>query len=251
MNVRAEIRRTSGAGQRLFPLFCRLEFGISLFTMNDDFIARKERWAEKMAGRKLPCRSGSARMPPGQHEVKDFPVLDLGVKPRVSLEEWRLNITGEVENPVSLDWEALMALPQFTDVSDFHCVTTWSQLEMEWTGVAFFSLADLVLPKQSAQFVLLQSFDGYTTNLDLAACLDEDVLIAHSWGGQPLSLEHGGPARLVVPKRYAWKSAKWLREIRFSSTDALGYWEKRGYSNYADPFINDRFCSVKKSNPLV
>jgi DMSO/TMAO reductase YedYZ molybdopterin-dependent catalytic subunit len=207
----------------------------------DDLNTRKERWARKMAGKETRVARSGDRLPPGQHEVSDFPVLDLGIKPELPDTEWRLKIHGEVENSVDLTWEQFGELPQFTDVCDFHCVTTWSQFDLEFSGVAFFSIADLVKPKPSAQHVIMQSYDGYTTNLTLEAMLDDDVMIAHSWRGEALTTKHGGPARVLVPKLYAWKSPKWIREIKFSTTDEPGYWERRGYSNTADPFTNDRF----------
>jgi DMSO/TMAO reductase YedYZ molybdopterin-dependent catalytic subunit len=149
-----------------------------------------------------------------------------------------------VENPVTLKWDQFMALPQFDDVSDFHCVTTWSQFDMAWQGVSFFTLAELVRPKASATHVFFKSYDGYSTNNPLDALMDDDVLIAHRWNGQPLPVEHGGPARVIVPKRYAWKGAKWIREITFMDRDILGFWELRGYSNTADPWTDDRFSNT-------
>ncbi len=210
--------------------------------MNEDYVARKERWARKMAGQEKATVRSTHRLPPGQRQVHDFPVLDLGIHPEIALEAWELKIHGQVENPVTLNWDQFRALPQFQDVSDLHCVTTWSQFDMAWEGVAFFTLADLVKPKPQAQQLYFKSSDGYTTNNPLAACLDDDVLIAHSWNGKPLSKEHGGPARVILPKRYAWKGAKFIREIIFLDRDLLGYWELRGYSNSADPWLEDRFA---------
>ena len=120
--------------------------------------------------------------------------------------------------------------------------TTWSQFDMEWEGVAFFTVADLVKPTSEATHVFFKSYDGYSTNNPLEVCLDDDVLIAHKWNGQPLPREHGGPARLIIPKRYAWKGAKFIREIVFLDRDILGFWEVRGYSNTADPWKEDRFA---------
>lgn len=209
--------------------------------MNERYVAAKERWAAKMAGKpRLETRSTS-RLPPGQREVHNFPVLDLGIKPEVPLEQWELSIHGKVRNPVTLTWAQFMALPQFQDTSDFHCVTTWSQFNMPWQGVAFFSIAELVEPKPEASHVFFKSYDGYSTNNPLDVMLDDDVLIAHTWNGQPLPKEHGGPARVIVPKRYAWKGAKWIREIVFLDRDILGFWEVRGYSNTAEPWKEDRF----------
>ena len=209
--------------------------------MKDAYIAAKERWARKMAGTARPEVRSQDRLPPGQRQVHNFPVLDLGVKPEVPLDQWCLRIGGLVENPVNLDWKTFLELPQFTDTSDFHCVTTWSQFDMVWRGVAFFTLAELVRPKSNASHVFFKSYDGYSTNNPIEACLDDDVLIAHHWNGQPLGVEHGGPARVILPKRYAWKGAKWIREITFMDRDILGFWELRGYSNTADPWTEDRF----------
>ncbi|HTI69057.1 MAG TPA: sulfite oxidase-like oxidoreductase [Candidatus Limnocylindria bacterium] len=211
--------------------------------VKEAYIAAKERWARKMAGQEKPAVRSVDRLPPGQRQVDNFPVLDLGVKPEIPLDRWELRIGGQVENPITLKWNEFLALPVFRDVSDFHCVTTWSQFDMAWEGVAFFTLADLVKPKESATHVFFKSYDGYSTNNPLEACLDDDVLIAHTWNGQPLPAEHGGPARVILPKRYAWKGAKWIREITFMGRDILGFWEVRGYSNTADPWTNDRFSS--------
>ncbi len=211
--------------------------------MNEDYIARKERWARKMAGQEPSQVRSTNRLPPGQREVFNFPVLDLGVQPEVPLNQWSLKIHGKVENPITLNWEEFLKPPQFTDTSDFHCVTTWSQFAMRWQGVAFFTLADIVRPRPEAKYVFFKSYDGYSTNNPLEVCLDEDVLIAHSWNDQPLSRAHGGPARVIIPKRYAWKGAKFIREITFLDRDILGFWEIRGYSNSADPWLEERFSA--------
>ncbi len=210
--------------------------------MNNDLVARKERWARKVAGQEQPVLRSQDRLPPGQKLVHNWPVLDLGVHPEVSLNKWELKIHGHVENPVTLNWEQFIALPQFTDVSDFHCVTTWSRYDMEFIGVAFFTIVDLVRPRASASHVFFKSYDGYSTNNPLSVCLDDDVLIAHTADGQPLTVEHGGPARVIIPKRYAWKGAKFIREITFLDRDILGFWEVRGYSNDADPWLEQRFA---------
>src|SRR5256714_7573604 len=202
-----------------------------------------------MAGQKKAAPRSQGRLPPGQRQVHNFPVLDLGVRPDVTLGQWRLKIGGKVENPVTLDWAQFMALPQFNDVSDFHCVTTWSQFDMPWQGVAFFTLADLVRPKPEATHVFFKSYDGYSVNNPLDVCLDDDVLVAHSWNGKPLTAEHGGPARVIIPKRYAWKGAKFIREITFVDRDILGFWEVRGYSNTADPCSEDRFANKDQPPP--
>ena len=210
--------------------------------MKDAYIAAKERWALKMAGKAKRLVRATDRLPPGQRLVTDFPTLDLGIQPEVPRDKWELTISGKVAQPLTLNWEQFMALPQFSDISDFHCVTTWSQFDLKFTGVSFFTLAELVKPTAEASHVYFKASDGYTTNNPLEALLDDDVLLAHAWNDQPLTREHGGPARVIVPKRYAWKGAKWVKEIIFLDRDLLGFWELRGYSNTADPFTEDRFA---------
>lgn len=192
-------------------------------------------------GAKPSKTNANERIPAGQTEVKNFPRLDLGICPDVTTRNWRLRVYGMVENELNIDWAAFRAMPQVTDVSDFHCVTRWSQLDMDWQGVLARDLIALAQPKEAAKFVTLHSYDGYTTNLPLTALLDDDVIIAHSVLGAPLTLEHGGPVRLVVPKRYAWKSAKWLKAIEVHEFDRPGFWEVRGYHNEADPWREERF----------
>ncbi len=187
--------------------------------------------------------SGKARVPAGQTQVKNFPVLDMGIRPDVHTGNWSLRIYGLVQKEIHLDWQAFQALPQIKDVSDFHCVTRWSQLDMDWEGVRASDLLMQAEPLDNARFVTLHSFDGYTTNLPLEALLDSDVIIAHSVLGKSLSLDHGGPVRLVVPKRYAWKSAKWLKAIELHAEDRPGFWEVRGYHNEADPWLEQRFSN--------
>lgn len=208
--------------------------------LNEDLIARKERWARKMAGKEPRVVRSQDRLPPGQHLVNNWPVLDLGLQPEVPLDQWELKIHGKVENPVTLNWKSFLELPQFKDTSDFHCVTTWSHYDFEFEGVAFFTIADLVRPKKEAKHVFFKSYDGYSTNNPLEICMDDDVLIAHSANGKPIPKEHGGPARVIIPKRYAWKGAKFIREIVFLDRDILGFWEIRGYSNDADPWLEQR-----------
>lgn len=210
--------------------------------MKESYLAAKERWAKKMAGQLKPTIRTMDRLPPGQRRVDNFPVLDLGIQPEIELDQWALKIHGKVENPMTLDWEGFNALPQFADTSDFHCVTTWSQFDMVFQGVSFFTIADLAKPKSDATHVYFKSYDGYTTNNPLDVMLDDDVLIAHSWNGSRITREHGGPARVIIPKLYAWKGAKWIKEIIFLDRDLLGYWELRGYSNSANPFMEERFA---------
>jgi DMSO/TMAO reductase YedYZ molybdopterin-dependent catalytic subunit len=193
-------------------------------------------------------RHGMPSVPVGQHVVKNWPVLDLGEQPEIPLEKWKLEIGGLVENPVSLDWARFLALPQAEDISDFHCVTTWSRLDNHWKGVRFRTIAELVVPTDAAKHVLCTGYDflpgsfiPYTVNVPLARAIEEDVLLVHTWEGKPLPREHGGPVRMSTPKLYAGKGAKWIRKIEFLAEDKKGFWEERGYSNTAEPWFNDRY----------
>lgn len=210
----------------------------------DRYIEAKQRWAEKRkaAGWKPRLSAAEGRLPPGQKLTTGFPVLDLGVQPEIPLAEWTLTLDGLVERPVRLDWTAFNALPQVSDVSDFHCVTTWSKYDCRWSGVAFTTLYELAQPKPEAAFVYFAGYDGYSTNVPLAACLDDDVLVATHFEGAPLPREHGGPARVIIPKLYAWKGSKFVKAITFLAEDKLGFWEVRGYSNTADPWTEDRYA---------
>ena len=206
-------------------------------------------WKKLIAGKIAIAKKGNVggkisaniRVPAGQTEVKNFPVLDMGIKPAINLDAWNLRIYGLVENEVNLDWAAFQALEHVTVVSDFHCVTRWSQLDMDWQGVRAQEVLMMAVPKDNAKFVTLYGYDGYTTNLPLEALLDDDVIIAHSVFGAPLTREHGGPVRMIVPKRYAWKGAKWLKAIELHEYDRRGFWEVRGYHNEAFPFKEQRF----------
>ncbi len=193
-------------------------------------------------------RDGRPRLPVGQHVVRNWPVLDLGDLPDIPLSSWRLEITGTVHNPVTLTWDDFMELPQIDDVSDFHCVTTWSRFDNHWRGVRMRDVAEHVVPDERAQFVLFTGYDvqpgagvPYTTNLPLARATEADVLLVHTWEGRPLPREHGGPVRVITPRLYAWKGTKWVRRIEFLPYDQRGFWEQRGYSNSAEPWFNDRY----------
>jgi DMSO/TMAO reductase YedYZ molybdopterin-dependent catalytic subunit len=201
-------------------------------------------------GKGSPNRHGMPKLPVGQHEVRNWPVLDLGDEPAIDNASWRLEIGGLVEHPVTLDWEAFLALPQVDDVSDFHCVTTWSRYDNHWRGVRFKTIAELAVPKDDAQFVSCTGYDQmpgssipYSTNLPLARAIEDDVLLVHEWEGRPLPREHGGPCRMITPKLYAWKGTKWVRRIELLAADRKGFWELRGYSNSAEPWFNDRYSS--------
>lgn len=208
------------------------------------YIAAKQKWAEKQKAAGVTARATAStdRLPPGQKLTTGFPVLDLGVQPEVPLGQWTLTIDGEVEKPATLSWAQLNALPQVEDVSDFHCVTTWSKFDCRWGGVAFTTLYELVQPKPEAQFVYFTSYDDYSTNVPLAQCLDDDVLLATSFDRAPITREHGGPARIIIPKLYAWKGAKFVKGLSFLTEDRLGFWEVRGYSNTGDPWTEDRYA---------
>jgi DMSO/TMAO reductase YedYZ molybdopterin-dependent catalytic subunit len=202
----------------------------------------KSRWAE--LGKFLTgttSRPEESRLPPGQHLVKNWPILDLGQTPNVAREVWRLDITGVVEFPTSWTWHDLISAPQTHKVSDIHCVTSWSRYDNNWDGVTTHDLLEAVQPKPEATHVLLTSNDGYTTNLSLEDFSSPEALLVHSWEGQPLPLDHGGPVRLVVPHLYFWKSAKWLRRIEFATADHPGFWEVRGYHNHGDPWREERY----------
>lgn len=197
-----------------------------------------------------PEERAAKRLPDGQHLTKGFPILDLGVRPDLSPANWRLQVWGEVENPVSLTWEQWKQLPRTRQVTDFHCVTTWSKYEVPWGGVRFSDLAALVMPTAKAKFVIQHGGEGYTTNTPLEEVMDDDVLIADEmildingdrtdW--MPIPRERGGPVRLIVPKLYAWKGSKFLVGLHFQEHDEPGFWEVRGYNNHADPWRNERY----------
>jgi len=201
----------------------------------------KETWARE--GRFLTgkvARDGD-RLPPGQHVVRDWPVLDLGVQPTVAVEAWELRVFGLVEEQATLDWAGLMALPQRTEKMDIHCVTTWSLYDNAWEGVATRDLLAMVGPKPEARFVVLHGYDGYTTNLPLEDFAADDAMIVHRWNGEKLSVAHGGPVRAIVPHLYLWKSAKWLHRIELIAADRASYWEERGYHDRGDPWAEQRY----------
>jgi DMSO/TMAO reductase YedYZ molybdopterin-dependent catalytic subunit len=208
----------------------------------EKFVARKQEWARD--GRLLtghvadPARE---RLPPGQTLVKDWPVLDLGAEPDVTEQRFRLDVDGLARCPLSLDLAAFMALPQERAVSDIHCVTSWSRYDNHWQGVPARTLLDMVEPTEEARHVVFHSYDGYTTNVRLDQFAAPGVLLVHSWEGKPLTREHGGPVRVVIPALYFWKSAKWIRRVELTGRDRPGFWEIRGYHNNADPWREERY----------
>lgn len=186
-------------------------------------------------------RHGMPRLPVGQHETTRWPVLDLGIKPDVPRERWTLTVDGACAHPVTLSWADMMALDVVEDTSDFHCVTTWSRLDMRWRGVRFADVVALAEPHDDAQVAMCHAYDGYSTNVPLVEALKPDVLLVHEVDGAPLPRDHGGPVRMITPQLYAWKGAKWIARIELLTEDAPGFWEQRGYSNTAHPWRDDRY----------
>jgi DMSO/TMAO reductase YedYZ molybdopterin-dependent catalytic subunit len=186
-------------------------------------------------------RHGMPKLPVGQEPTRKWPVLDLGEKPQIALSDWSLRIDGACASPVTLGWEDFMALEQVHDTSDFHCVTTWSRMDVPWVGVRFAELMALVSPDEDARWALCHAYDGYTTNVELVECMKPDVLLVHRADGVPLPIEHGGPVRMITPQLYAWKGAKWISRIELLVDNRPGFWEERGYSNTAHPWRNDRY----------
>jgi DMSO/TMAO reductase YedYZ molybdopterin-dependent catalytic subunit len=182
-----------------------------------------------------------ARLPPGQYLTDKWPVLHAGSVPRVDLATWTFAVTGEVEQELQLTWAELEELPRSSTVQDIHCVTRWSRFDTQFEGVHWRELAKLARPLPSAQFVVAHAEHGFTSNVPLRFLEDENALLATHADGEPLTPEHGYPLRLVIPGKYFWKSAKWLRGIELSSVDRLGFWERYGYSNSADPWREERY----------
>ncbi len=182
--------------------------------------------------------------PPGQFVTEKFPVLTFGPTPRIPTADWQFRVFGLVAEELTLDWEQFNDLPQVTLDAEFHCVTQWSKLQNTWQGILFTDLIKLITPKAEARYVMAHCYGGYTANVARDVLLDDDVLFAHSHDGRPLSPEHGGPMRLVVPKRYGWKSAKWVNGLEFMAQDAPGFWEMRGYHMEGDPWKEERFWST-------
>jgi DMSO/TMAO reductase YedYZ molybdopterin-dependent catalytic subunit len=220
--------------------------------IRDKLVARKQAWARE--GRLLTGTApGSSsepspgtnphgdRLPPGQRLVRDWPVLDLGAEPNVTADRFRLDVDGVVENKLSLRLDEFMALPQTESVSDIHCVTQWSRYDNHWNGVSARDLLAIVQPKPDARYVIFHAYDGYTTNIRLDQFDHLEVCLVHQWEGRPISRAHGGPVRMLMPRLYLWKSAKWLRRIQFTISDHPGFWEVRGYHNNGDPWREERY----------
>ena len=196
---------------------------------------------ERLFGGKETDPAVAERIPPGQYLTTKFPVLHYGSVPRPDLRTWDFKVYGLVDSPFTLTWEAFRALPRKTVATDIHCVTRWSKLDTTWEGVPIRAILDAAQLRPTATFVLAHSEQGYTANLPLDVLDDEDVLLADTFNGEPLEPEHGYPLRLLVPKRYFWKSAKWIRAIELVDRDHPGFWEQNGYHNDADPWKEERF----------
>jgi DMSO/TMAO reductase YedYZ molybdopterin-dependent catalytic subunit len=181
-------------------------------------------------------------VPPGQVVTQGFPVLNAGSVPNISKESWTLRIHGEVSNPLTLNYLELLKLNHTLQQCDIHCVTSWSKLGTAWEGIKFKDLMELAKPTARARFAVFECEQGFTTNVPFEVAMDEDVLVAFKFGGSDLVAEHGGPVRMLVPKRYFYKSAKWLRGIKITEFDEPGFWEIRGYSNSADPWKQERYA---------
>jgi DMSO/TMAO reductase YedYZ molybdopterin-dependent catalytic subunit len=182
------------------------------------------------------------RVPPGQRVTEKFPVLHYGSIPSFDPQTWDFRIFGLVEETLTLSYDEFLALPTIRIVADIHCVTTWSKLDTVWEGVLFQEVVKLVEVKPEARFVMVHCERDFTTSLPIEVLMDDDVLLAYRYDDAPLSPEHGYPLRLVVPKKYFWKSAKWVRGLEFMPRDRLGFWEVRGYHNNADPWKEERYA---------
>ncbi|MCL9813257.1 sulfite oxidase-like oxidoreductase [Natranaeroarchaeum aerophilus] len=189
----------------------------------------------------LYAEFGDERLPPGQRETEEFPVLSKSGTPEWNRDEWEFRVSGAVEQELTFDWEAFQQLPMETQQQDFHCVTGWSKFDCQFAGVPFPTIADRAGLHDDASHVLFYALDDYTTNLPLEDCLRPEVLFAAEFDGEPLSPDHGGPLRVVTPHKYAYKGAKWVCGVEILTGQERGYWEKRGYSNTADPWNEERY----------
>ena len=184
------------------------------------------------------------RIPPGQYKTDKFPVLHYGSVPHIDLATWDFKVWGEVDAPFTLTWQQFKELPRKTIETDIHCVTRWTKLDTTWEGVAIQTILEMAGVRPTATHVVSHAEQGYTANVPLSVLDDDDVLLADTFGGAPLEPEHGYPLRLVIPKRYFWKSSKWIRGLEFLDHDQLGFWERYGYNNDADPWKEERFSEV-------
>jgi DMSO/TMAO reductase YedYZ molybdopterin-dependent catalytic subunit len=204
--------------------------------MADKFISRGF-----VGKRRDPEAAKANRVPPGQYITKDFPVLSAGPTPRTRLEQWSFTIEGLVKEPAKWSWEEFLKLPAQTYVVDISCVTKWTKLDMKWKGVSVDTLFEHVELDPKAAFLTAFCDGGYTTNLPLPDVVNGQAFVAYEYDDKPLAPEHGGPARLVVPHLYFWKSAKWVRGLRLMEKDKSGFWESLGYNNHGDPWKEERY----------
>lgn len=205
-------------------------------------LQQKQQWEGEMPmGEGKLNRDGNPKVPPGQRVTENWPVLDLGFQPELDEITWNLTVSGLVKNVKTFTWEEFMSLPQVEDVSDFHCVTSWSRMDNHWQGVRFRDIVNHCELLPGAKYVYIKAYDAYSTNLPLEEAMKEDVLLVHNWEGHPITRDHGGPVRMITPQLYAWKGAKWIGEIVIRDYDEKGFWEQRGYSNTAEPWLNDRY----------
>ena len=183
-------------------------------------------------------------LPPGQTEIEQLKILHTGIGiPEYDPETWRFEVYGKVDKPLSFTWEEFRALPSVIRESDFHCVTGWTKFGNRWEGVSFSQIKNLAEIRPNARYATIECLSGYTTSLSIPELLHQDVVFAYRLDDEELPRQHGGPLRLVVPQKYAYKSAKWVIKVKFTKVQELGYWETRGYSNTANPFTNDRYSS--------
>ena len=196
---------------------------------------------ERLFGSREQDAAVADRIPPGQYRTTKFPVLHYGSVPHTDLATWDFKVWGEVDTPLTLTWEQFKALPRKTVATDIHCVTRWTKLDTTWEGVPIQEILRLAGVRTTATHVLAHSEQGYTANVPLSVLDDDDVLLADTFDGAELEQEHGWPLRLIVPKRYFWKSAKWIRGLEFLDHDILGFWERYGYNNDADPWKEERY----------
>jgi DMSO/TMAO reductase YedYZ molybdopterin-dependent catalytic subunit len=186
-------------------------------------------------------RKADNRLPPGQYEETGFPVLSLGPTPEIDMDVWKLTVDGLVKNPLSWNWKEFAKLPREAIVKDIHCVTKWSKFDTRWEGVPLDYILSLAELSPEATHLVAHSHDGYTTNVPIQDIQDGKAWVAYLYEGKPLESEHGGPARLLIPHLYFWKSAKWINRLEFVKGDQPGFWEVRGYHNYGDPWKEQRY----------
>lgn len=214
--------------------------------LNESYIKSKEKLAQLFGRNKKsefeePNNKQINRLPPGQRLVNNFPILDLGIQPMFFENKYRFEVTGLVENPISLTWEEFKKLPKSEITADFHCVTKWSKFDVKWGGVMMKDLLAIVKPKSNAKFIMQYGLDSYTTNVPIEKIQADNVILAYELNGDPLPKEHGAPLRMIIPDLYAWKGSKFLTKIEFIEKDKLGFWEVRGYSNKANPWKEERY----------